>query len=1410
MLHTKKKMMGVDIGAISIGIAVLSLDNQVVDYYYQPHFGNVEHTIQQMVQSIPMESILGIASCGQGAHMIKCTKSFDTQICIISAGKHFLPNVRAILAIGGETFTLIRFGSDGGYLGSCESTSCAAGTGAFLDQQARRLGLENAAKLSSLAIKNDDQRPKIASRCAVFAKTDLIHAQQEGYRLEQICDGLSHGLAKNIVDTVFGSSKAKAPIILCGGVSQNQAVRSHIEKLIQTDLIIPKYASIFSAIGASLLLNKELNSSKTPVNEKVDCLDKNIFLADYKLKAHAYPPLTLSLSEYPDFSSLSSFKYKTTDSQSEAMDVETDVYEPLKGIIRTVLGIDIGSTSTKAVLMNESGQMLAGFYTRTTGRPLDAVLRIFSAIDDLAQNETITWNIIGVGTTGSGRKFIGQIIGADLILDEITAHARAATSLHPDVDTIIEIGGQDAKFTTLRNGRVTFATMNTVCAAGTGSFIEEQAKKLDCPLDEYAKRTERKKAPLSSDRCTVFMERDLNYYLTEGYHIDEVLASVLHSVRENYLLKVANESRIGKVILFQGATAKNKALVAAFEQHLQKPLLVSKFCHLTGAMGTGLFLLDEKKIFNDNYVSEFRGISLYKTQIPVKTETCEYCTNHCKLSVVTINDEQIAYGFLCGRDYHTKKYVGNQSRAFDLILQRKKSVKRPDCNPDENAKIIGIPAALHLVEDLAMWRFFFEKLGFKVITSENMKEPVEKGKILTAAEFCVPITSLHGHVEFLKDRCDFIFLPIYMEEKSTSKETRRHYCYYTQFSTSLAQLIDDTIKNKILDPVIKYLYPGFYSRIAIYESVKTIPGHKNNLFDVYIAYEAALKFKQDALNNLKNAWIQHISNDKKQLRVVLLGRPYTIFSESLNCGIPGLFHKYGIDCTYQDLISPDTKASSNIAEILKEIQWRFAANTLEIAETVSHIPGLYPVLISSFKCSPDAFVQDYFKKIMASHDKPYLILELDEHGSNVGYETRIEAAIRAFSNHYQENKKNVPTTMNCHPMSNNDLTDKILFIPHWDRLSGILLEAVLTNEGQQVILLEETQDSIRRSLKMNTGQCIPINAIAQSFIEKVQTNFFPPEDCLLWMAKCYIACNIRLYPYHIKSLLNDYGQGMEKTAIYTSDFFFVDFGIRASLNAAFAYMFSGLLRKSACKKRPYEMNKGETDAVVEWSIKLLQNSFLGKIERKKALDTIKKRFQKIPIQSEKRLKVAIFGDLYSRDNRIINQNLIRFIEKHGGEVVTTPYTEYAKMIANPYYRKWMNEGRFLTVLANKAMQTTFNKLESLYYSYFEAILDEPIAVFDDSPEEILKPYGVKIEHTGESLDNLLKVHYIKKHHPDVALFVQASPALCCPSLITEAMVKKIEQVTSVPVVSITYDGTGGFKNNKIIPYLKYPRRTHPN
>ena len=1408
MEQTIQTVLGIDIGSVSVGLVQLTTDKRIVKTAYAAHGGDIAETLIKLASCFDLSQPVWVAASAATPETVRAAMRFDDQICCIAAARHWQPDVQAILNVGGEKFHLIRLGEDGGYLGSRGSTSCAAGTGAFLDQQARRLNLAGAAELSQLALENTAPRPRIASRCAVFAKTDLIHAQQEGHSIVGICDGLCHGLAKNIADTVLGGASLVPPVLFCGGVARNEAVRRHLGDIADVTVNVPDQPHLFGALGAGLIfLETHLEKGDHPPATMAITSVEDLIQTTTRRKTYTYPPLTLTQSHYPDFDSLEQFRYPGEADEGDGRAIEVDRYAPFAARQEVYLGVDIGSTSTKAVLMTPDKTVLAGFYTRTGGRPLVAMQRILESVDHLARRHGCELVVHGAGTTGSGRKFIGRIIGADLVLDEITAHARAACELNPQVDTIIEIGGQDAKFTTLKDGRVTSATMNTVCAAGTGSFIEEQAAKLGCPLDAFSRRTEHRCAPLSSDRCTVFMERDLNHYLAEGWDTDDVLASVLHSVRENYLLKVATLSRIGEVVLFQGATAKNRALVAAFEQRLQKPILVSKYCHLTGALGTALTLRDEHlKADEPVPATTFAGIDLWRSDVPVRSEICDLCPNHCKLSVAEVGGETVAYGFLCGRDYDTQHFVRKDSGAFDLVAKRRKIFRFKKKTGSTRRPTIGLPAGGHLVEDLPRWQKFFDLLGFQTITSEGFKDAVRVGKPLMDAEFCAPISALQGHVHFLKERCDYIFLPTYLEDRSTERKARRQYCYYTQYATVLAEMPTATAGAQILSPLIRYLYTGFHTRMELYRMFKGIPGGQVPFLELTQAYDEALRFQETRQKQLVAQWQTTLQGRPDDMRVALLGRPYTLFSPALNCGIPGLFLRQGIDCCYQDMLEVSEEDTRAIRPLLQEIHWRYAARVMETAQAVANTPGLYPVLVTSFKCSPDAFIQDYFKKLMAAHDKPYLVLELDEHDSSVGYETRIEAAARAFRNHHRSAATPPkPILGRLNPDLHRGKTDRTIVLPNFDRLTGRLLEAVLRKEGHRAIMMEETATTIAKSLGDNTGQCIPINAMVEGFVECLNKHNLAPEDTVLWMSEACMACNIALYPHHMKSLLNARGGGLEKAGVYVGDLFFMDISPRASFNAVFAYMFGGLLRRVACRLRPYECHAGDVDQVLELSLEILYEAFLGRIKKQDALAAVLERFGKIPVEKTKRPKVAIFGDLYSRDNRVMNQDLIRFIERHGGEVVTTPYSEYARMIANPYFRKWFYERKFLTLISSKALMTTITRLERTYYRMFEPLLGEPMATFDDPPEAILAQYGVRIEHTGESLDNLLKVHYIKKHHPDVTLFVQASPAFCCPSLVTEAMARRIEEVTGVPVVPITYDGTGGRKNDAIIPYLKYPR-----
>ncbi len=1396
-------ILGIDIGSVSISIVEINREKEVVKTAYEFHHGNILENLKNILNTFDLTRVCGIASTSSTPSIIKITGQYDNRISIIEAARHFHEKIGAVLIVGGERFGLISFDDDGNYRNFKSNTLCAAGTGSFLDQQAKRLNLSGIEELSERAFNNKGVIPKIATRCAVFAKTDLVHAQQEGYSLEEICDGLCHGLAKNIVDTLMKGEQPKPPVLFTGGVSRNRAVARHIQSISGMNIIADEMCWLYGAVGAGLNLMADMRPFDVTSITSVD----DILINKPVEKKNYCEPLRLTLSDYPDFGSVQHYEYTSFD-PDDVYPVEVDIYHHLLPFrhYEVYLGIDIGSTSTKALLMNRDRSVLCGFYTRTAGRPVHAVRKLFASIDDVILKSKSSLRIIGAGTTGAGRKFTGRIIGADIIIDEITAHARAACELNPDVDTIIEIGGQDSKFTTLRNGMVTFSAMNAVCAAGTGSFIEEQAQKLKCPLPDYSSRAEGRRAPIASDRCTVFMERDINHYLSEGYSVDEVLASVLHSIRENYLTRVAIENSIGNTVCFQGATAKNRALVAAFEQRLKKPIHVSRYCHLTGALGVALMLREQEV-----KESAFKGIKLYKKDIPVKSEVCDICTNHCKITIADVDGDRVAYGFLCGRDYDTKKYINNNLSGFDLMKERKKVFS---FNRAKEYVTIGIPAALHMYEDLPMWKYFFDQLSIKTMTSEPYTEAVKEGKRIAGAEFCAPMTALHGHVKYLLDRADYVFLPFYLEKKAEEKNIRRQFCYYTQFSSSLvSNILSEDDGNRFLMPLVNYLYNPLHTKVQLYNMMKPLINHNISYFDVSTAYDRALEFKDSCSVKLKEIYKRE-SGRADDIHVVFIGRPYSILPKSMNSGIPEIFASLGVKTFYQDMLSYTREDVKSIAPLCNELPWHYASEMLKSAEAVARSAGAYPVFVTSFKCSPDSFAVEYFKKLMESHEKPYLILQLDEHSSNVGYETRIEAAIRAFRNHHVSHtkesiKKPVMYAPSLIPNRERHLSDKTLIIPNWDNLSLPLIVANLQSEGIDARLLEETHTSIQKSLRHNSGECIPLNIIAQEFIDYVEKHGLDPGKTVLWTMTTTLACNLKMFPHHIKNIFHSYGHGMSAADVYTGSMSFVDLSIKLPLNSYLAYMFGGLVRKMGCRIRPYEKEKGTTDRTIKKSIEILADAFLGNRSKESAVAEVVSCFEGIETQYEQRPKIAIFGDLYARDNEVMNQDLVHFIEDNGGEAITTPFSSFLKMISGQYFRKWFIEGHYLNVLSTKTFFTTATMMEKTYYKYFERVLMEPDPQYNESPEKILSEYNIRKENTGESMDNIMKIYYLKKHYPDVSLFVQTSPAFCCPSLVTEAMAKEIEKKTGTPVVSVTYDGTGGNKNDIIIPYLRYATLKHP-
>lgn len=1436
----KSLYLGIDVGSVSISYALLDRNKQLIKSEYFLHQGNIVESLETALQNIDFSHVHQLVYNHKAAEFFNCGTAVNEQIAHIEAIRLSGKIPRSLFNIGGETFGLILFDEKGKYKKYISNSSCAAGTGAFLDQQAERLGLTGSSELSKLADSFEGEPPKIATRCAVFAKTDLTHFQQNGYSLPAISAGLCKGLASNIIDTLLSGITLSPSIVLVGGVSRNQKVVQYLSEIIGFDIEVPDHSEKSVAIGCAAIAAK---------NKKFyQISNKKILKKHPKNKEYFFPPLKSNFSTFPDF---------TKHTQYLSNNVEVDLYNdfPNTNKIPVYLGIDIGSTSTKAILMqpeDKQQKILLGLYTRTMAQPIKAVQSILKVLTEIENKNRVKFNFLGVGTTGSGRKFIQKVLNTDFVVDEITAHARAAYNLNKKIDTIIEIGGQDSKFTILKNGQVTFSVMNYVCAAGTGSFIEEQAKRLNVPLDKYADLASGTPSPLTSDRCTVFMERDLNHLLSLGYSKEELLAATLHSVRDNYLAKVANTSKIGNVICFQGATAKNRALVSAFEQKLKKPIFVSRYCHLTGALGVCL-LMHEQSLKQ----SDFRGINFYKESIKVNDEICELCKNHCKLKRVYVANDSFVWGFLCGRDETGKMRKSIRRKEFDLLKSRrivfnaqkdlkkqKKKIQKLKFGNFKNLELeksldnlisgieinwlnlrhtlftvtneeliqkfkknkikIGIPEALYLHEYTPFWKMFFKKLGYPVIVSRTKKGLLKKGKEISGAEFCAPMSCWHGHIDYLNKQADFIFLPQIFEEGDN--EDAKKYCYYSNYAVALIQNLNTLqLEKKCISPIINLQKSDLSNIQKIYDSLPTELKFIQTPGEIQEAFKSAWQWYMGRKNQLTDIFQRQFKNTN-DISVVLMGRPYLVMDADMSKNIPKKFTDLGIKTFFQDMLpKPDIENIALVKDFDYWNHWIFGEQILFAAEYIVQNPGLYPVYLTAFKCSPDSFILNYFKEIMDVYQIPYLILQVDEHDSDTGYETRIEAAIRSFRNHFHQSIESDRTLPKVQSLKVYDKNHTVL-IPNYDHLSCRLISAAFMHAGYDSKLIEQSQSTILSSLRLNDGQCLPVSTIVQGAMETIQRYKLDPQRTSLFMnAITRLSCNFPQYPIMAKKLLEQNAQGFEKVNLFATEFDMRGFPFDVITNVYCSYLLGGLIRRLACKIRPYELKTGTTDEIMNRSCEKLYHCIATGASKEKTFKEIVSDFAKIETKdfNRNRPKVGIIGDLYVRDNDSINQHLIYDLEKYGAEVVTTPFTYVLRILSVKHIHLLKNDGKYWSLVRHKLLIELLEKFERRYYDIARPVLNENFPTIKENLFENLEKYKLSIQHGGETVQNILKIFSMLDHYKDISLFVHVNPIFCCPGLVSESLFKSIENDVGVPIVSITYDGTSTNRNEVLAPYLHF-------
>ena len=569
--------IGIDIGSTSSDLVVLDDDNKIVLSDYRRTKGKPIETfraqLHEILGQINPANIHAIAATGSAARLpakllgITFVNEVAAQASAIS---HFYPDIQnaTVIEMGGQDSKLIFLSGAGRVKDFAINTVCAAGTGSFLDQQADRLGINIENEFSRLATQSKNV-PRMAGRCSVFAKSDMIHLQQQATPVCDILAGLCLALARNLKSNLGCGREFVKPIVFTGGVAANIGVVRAIENVFETkqgELLVPNEHFFTGAIGAVLIAKGKALGRNIAAASLIEKIDEYIREQGSTLKnAPRREPLAQSVLPPP------------------ANKVHRNLLDEAAEPIEAYLGVDVGSLSTKAVVMDKQKRILAKIYLMTAGRPLDAIQQVMQEIGSQVKDKV---KIIGAASTGSGRYLTGDFIGADVVINEITAQATGAAIINPKVDTIFEIGGQDSKYISLNNGVVVDFEMNHACAAGTGSFLEEQAHRLGISIkDEFAQLAFASKSPIKlGERCTVFMESDLLSYQQQGAGTQDLVAGLSYSIVANYLNRVVGRRKIGDNICFQGGTAFNKAVWVAFEKVTGKPVMVPDHHEVTGAL----------------------------------------------------------------------------------------------------------------------------------------------------------------------------------------------------------------------------------------------------------------------------------------------------------------------------------------------------------------------------------------------------------------------------------------------------------------------------------------------------------------------------------------------------------------------------------------------------------------------------------------------------------------------------------------------------------------------------------------------------------------------------------------------------------------------------------------------------------
>lgn len=1260
-MSSGKLYMGIDLGSISLNTVVIDEANDIKAAIYRRIDGRPLITLHDCLEDLEkdFETFDGIIATGSGRKLMGNILRIPDVNEIVTQARatcYLYPSSRTIIEVGGQDSKLISLDQD---VQSGEpiiidhvlNEVCAAGTGSFLDLQAHQLGI-SIEDFGKLALRSNHPA-RISGRCSVFAKSDVIHLQQEGTTKPDIIAGLCYALARNFMANLGKGKHFPRPIVFQGGVAANPGVVKAFEDLLDLhpgSLIIPEHFLIMGALGSALMACAQGSNQTIPVSR----LAQNVRAALEKEQGHSCVTHLKPLI--------------TTRADQET----TDHYYAIDpgDYLEVFLGVDVGAVSTNIVLIDSNGRLVARQYRYTRG---EAVETVRAGLEEMARRVGPGIRVSGIGVTGSGRYFISDFVGGDVVINEISAQARAALHLDREVDTIIEIGGQDSKYIRCEEGRVVDFEMNKVCAAGTGSFLEEQAARLRIPIRrEFSSLAFASMAPADlGARCTVFMESDLIHHQQTGYNLSDLTAGLSYAIAHNYLEKVVGTKKIGKRIAFQGGVAANRSVAAAFENILGKPLTISEHHNVTGALGAALAARDRAPTSTC-----FAGFHLKDRPYQVKTFQCQKCPNLCCVHRIYIEGKlRSYYGSLCGR-YEKASDSALYSHLPDLFQERHSHLMEGFDEETGGRKgsgaVIGIPRTLTFYEYFPFWNAFFRTLGHPVTVSDKTNNTlVQSGFSHVPSETCYPVKTVYGHICDLKAKgAEQVLLACEIDHRQTGDHgTRSFNCPYIQ---SIPYMIEAAMgsKVKLLTPVLHRSRPKKETDHTLAALARSL-GHGSK--KIKEAVDAA-HVAQDRFDRWRRERGEEIlgSMGANERALVLLGKCHNIFDEGLNLHLATKLRRTGHLAIPYDMLPVDDVA---LPAHYENVVWKNTRDLMKALVLVRGDERLFPVLLTNFGCGPDSFFMKYMEAEISN--KPYLVLEVDDHTGDAGMVTRIEAFLDTLDMPARQPKpsprplnlitKGKPRTLDSwgpNPALMRRLENRVVYFPYVSIAFCAIVEAALKSIGLEARVLPKPDAETEYLGRQVTSsrECHPFVATCGDFVKMTRQPGFDPDRAAVLMQNYDGACRFSQYGIGHADLFRRMGlPQIPVIAPLTStrfDEFSGLFGLRFTKRLWQGWVASEVLERLRLHVRPYEKNQGKTDRVYEAGIRHIARAVAQSDGRLwgygpmlRALKRALKALKDVPVdRSQERPTIGIVGEFYTVLNTWTNHDLIRTLERLGAEV----------------------------------------------------------------------------------------------------------------------------------------------------------------